>query len=150
MLELLSPNLLFNKQRVFHLNDSVNKTGSSLSACRAVVIYDQPAETLPAGMKEMLDKLVQACQFKPEETVYLNARFVPDISLGDLQNEYKPEAVLVFGEVSISRNISKMKKNFPYELNGVKIINTDNIDTLLKNGEAKKVLWGVLKRMLSI
>ena len=150
MLELLSPNLLFNKQKVFHLNDSVNKTVTNQPERRAIVIYDQPSETLPDSMKEMLDKLVQACQFKPEETVYLNARFAPDISLGDLQNEYKPEAVLVYGDINISRNISKMKKNFVYELNGVKIINTDSLDTLLKNGEAKKVLWGVLKKMLGI
>jgi len=150
MLELLSPNLLFNKQKVFQLNDSVNKTVTGTEVKRAVVVYDQPSETLPAGMQEMLDKLVQACQFKPEETVYLNARFTPEICLGDLQNEYHPEAVLVFGDISISRNIARMKKNFAYELSGVKVINTDSLDTLLKNGEAKKVLWLALKKMLGI
>ncbi len=150
MLELLSPNLLFSKQKVFHLDVSVNKTVSTSGQRKAVVVYSQPEETLPAAMKEMLDKLIQACQFKPEETVYLNARFIPDITLGNLQNEYKPDVVLVFGEVSISRNLSKLKKNFPYELSGVKIINTDSLDTLMKNGEAKKMLWIVLKKMLEI
>ena len=150
MLELLSPNLLFNKQKVFHLNASVNKRASNNTGRKAVVLYDQPLEELPIGMKEMLDKLIQACQFKPEETLYWNARFIPGISLGNLQNEYKPQAVLIFGDVNISRNISKLKKNFVYELSGVKIISTDSLDTLMKNDAAKKALWIALKKMLGI
>ena len=150
MPELLSPEMLFNKQKVFHLNDGVSKTVTSPDMRKAVILFDQPTETLPAPVKEMLDKLIQACKFKPEETIYLNTRFTPDITLGNVQNEYHPEAVLVFGDVSISRNISKLKKNFVYEFSGVKVVNTDSLDTLMKNGEAKKVLWGVLKKMLSI
>ena len=150
MLELLSPNLLFNKQKVFHLNDSVNTTVTHKAIPKTVVLFDQPTETLPQAMKEMLDKLTQACQFKPEETIYINTRFTPDISLGNLQNDYKPAVILVFGDVSISRNIAKLKKHFVYELNGMKIVNTDSLETLMKNGDAKKVLWGVLKKMLGI
>ena len=150
MLELLSPELLFNKQKVFHLNVSVEKTLSEPAFRKIVVIYDQLAEVLTGPLKEMLDKLIQACQFKPEETVYLNVRFNPDLSLGNLQNEYQPATVLVFGDVDISRNLTKLKKNYPYELNGIKVLNAESLDTLLKNGEAKKVLWGVLKKMLGI
>jgi hypothetical protein len=80
----------------------------------------------------------------------LNARYIPGISLGNLQNEYKPQAVLIFGDVNISRNISKLKKNFVYELSGVKIISTDSLDTLMKNDAAKKALWIALKKMLGI
>ena len=150
MLELLSPELLFNKQKVFHLNVNAENTTAEPATHKAVVVFNQPAETLPAPTKEMLDKLIQACQFKPEETVYLNTHFNPDISLGNIQNEYKPLAVLVFGDVEISRNLTKLKKNYPYELNGLKVLNAESLDTLLKNGEAKKVLWGVLKKMLGI
>ncbi len=150
MLELLSPELLFNKQKVFHLNVSVEKTLTDTKPHKVVVVYNQPAEILPPAMKEMLDKLIQACQFKPEDTIYLNAGFNPDISLGNIENEYHPNAVLIFGDVEISRNLTKLKKNYPYELSGVKVLNAESLDTLLKNGEAKKVLWGVLKKMLGI
>ena len=109
-----------------------------------------PAEVLPQPIKEMLDKLIQACQFKPEQTVYLNARFTDDITLGHLQNKYTPILLLVFGDPVISRNLPKLKKNFAYEMNGLKIINAEGLETLVKNDAAKKVLWGVLKKGLGL
>jgi hypothetical protein len=150
MLELLSPDLLFNKQKVFHLNNGVLNTITEVNKRKAVVVYDSPAEVLPQPIKEMLDKLIQACQFKPEETIYLNARFAEDTSLGLLQNQYSPVMVLVFGEPNISRNLPKLKKNYPYELSGVKVINAESLETLVKNDAAKKVLWGVLKKALQL
>lgn len=151
MLELSAPDLLFNKQKVFSLNVSVNQTITEPNLKkRAVVIFDQPTETLPAAVKEMLDKLIQACKFKAEETVYVNAHFEPGISLGKIQNEYSPSVVLVFGEINISRNIIRLKKNFVYELNSVKIVNTEGLDVLVKNDAAKKALWGILKKMLGL
>jgi hypothetical protein len=150
MLELLSPDLLFNKQKVFHLSNSVLNTITNTDKRSAVIIYDLPAEVLPAPLKEMLDKLIQACQFKPEGTIYLNARFSADVSLGHLQNTYNPTMILVFGEPTISRNLPKLKKNFPYELSGVKILNAESLEALSKNDAAKKALWGVLKKMLGI
>ena len=150
MLELSTPDLLFNKQKVFKLRHSVENTITKGNKLKAVVVYDLPTEVLPQPTKEMLDKLIMACQFKPEETVYLNTRFTSQISLGEIQNKYGDVAVLAFGEVNLSRNLSKLKKNFAYELGGIKLVNTDSLDTLMKNGEAKKVLWGVLKKMLGI
>jgi hypothetical protein len=150
MLELLSPDLLFGKQKVFHINDSVSTTITKANKRNAVIVYDYAAEVLPQPVKEMLDKLVQACQFKPEQTIYLNARFTGDVSLGHLQNTYSPTMILIFGDVNVSRNLSKLKRNFAYDLSGVKIVNTEGLETLLKNDAAKKALWGVLKKMLGI
>ena len=150
MLELLSPDLLFNKQKVFNLNNGNYAPIIEINKHKAVIVYDLPAEVLPQAIKEMLDKLIQACQFKPEETIYLNARFAGDITLGHLQNKYNPVMMLVFGDCAISRNLPKLKKNFAYELSGVKIVNTDNLEVLVNNAAAKGVLWGVLKKCLGL
>ena len=150
MLELNTPDLLFNKQKVFQIHHSVTATISNIDLRKAVIVYDMPAEVLPPPTKEMLDKLTQACQFKPEETIYLNARFIEDISLGQIQNQYNPTVVLVFGDVSISRNLSKLKRNYPYEFSGTKVLNAEGLETLVKNDAAKKALWMVLKKMLGL
>ena len=150
MLELLQPDLLFNKQKVFAPHDSVTTTITINTHKRAVVVFSMAAETMPQPIKDMLDKLIQACQFKPEETIYLNSVFTADVSLGHLQNTYNPKAVLVFGDTEISRNLTKLKKNFPYELNGVKVLNAESLEMLVKNDAAKKTLWGVLKKMLQL
>ena len=150
MLELSLPDTLFNKQKVFSLNNGVLSPNIEENKRKAVIVYDLPAEVLPQPIKEMLEKLIQACQFKPEETIYLNARFAGDTSLGQLQSTYSPAMVLLFGEPNISRNLPKLKKNFAYELNGVKVLNAENLDMLVKNDAAKKTLWGALKKMLSV
>ncbi len=150
MLELSSPQLLFNKQKVFHVQHSVTDTTTKATLRKAIVVYDLPNETLQQPLQEMLVKLIQACKFKPEETIYINARFNPDVSLSNLQNKFNPVTILAFGDVPLSRNLSKLKKNFAYDLNGVKVLNTDNMETLVKNDAAKKALWGVLKKMLGL
>lgn len=150
MLELQSPELLFNKQKVFHLNVNTETVPTTANLRKAVVVFNQPFETLPAPLKEMLDKLIQACKFTAEETVYINTHLNPDTTLGKIQNEYNPEAVLVFGEVELSRNLTKLKRNLVYELNGVKIVNAEGLDVLVKNDAAKKALWAVLKKMLDL
>ena len=150
MIEITAPDILFNKQKVFQIHHSVTNTITNINIRKAVIVYDMPTEVLPSATKEMLDKLTQACQFKPEETVYLNAHFTDDISLGEIQNQYKPTAVLVFGDVSISRNLSKLKRNYAYEFSGTKVLNAESLDTLVKNDAAKKALWLVLKKMLGL
>ena len=150
MLELSSPELLFNKQKVYHLQDSVTSTTTKPEQRKAVVVYDMPTETVAQPLQEMLDKLIMACKFKPEETIHINTRFTPDVSLGTLENQYTPVMVIVFGEVSMSRNLTKLKKNFAYELNGVKVVNTDGLEALVKNDAGRKALWMVLKKMLGL
>jgi hypothetical protein len=150
MIELLQPDLLFNKQKVFTIQDSVNTTISNVEPKKAVVVFDLVSETMPQPIKDMLDKLIQACQFKPDETIYLNARFAGDVTLGHLQNTYNPKTVLVFGDTEVSRNVTKLKKNFPYDLNGIKLLNAESLEMLVKNDAAKKTLWGVLKKMLQL
>ena len=150
MIELLQPDLLFNKQKVFTIQDSVNTTISNVTPKKAVVVFDLVSETMPQPIKDMLDKLIQACQFKPDETVYLNARFTDDVTLGHLQNTYNPKTVLVFGDTEVSRNVTRLKRNFPYDLNGIKVLNAESLEMLVKNDAAKKTLWGVLKKMLQL
>jgi len=150
MLELSSPELLYNKQKVYHVQDGVFDTITKTDARKAIVVYDLPSETLQQPLKEMLDRLIQACKFKPEEAIYINARFTPDVTLGALQNKYNPVAVLVFGEVNLSRNLNKLRKNVAYDFSGVKVVNTDLMEMLVKNDAAKKTLWGVLKNMLGL
>ena len=150
MLELSAPHLLFNKQKVFNLNNGVSSTITEVNKRNVVIVYDLAAEVLPQALKEMLDKLIQACQFIPEETVYLNARSAGDISLGHLQNKYAPVLMLIFGEPNISRNLPKLKKNFAYEINGVKVINAEGLETLIKNDAGKKALWLSLKKALGL
>ena len=150
MLELSLPDTLFNKQKVFSLNNGVLSPHIEENKRKAVIVYDLPAQVLPEPIKAMLDKLIQACQFKPEETIYLNARYAGDTSLGQLQSTYSPTMVLLFGEPNISRNLPKLKKNLAYEFSGVKVLNAESLELLVKNDAAKKTLWGVLKKMLDI
>ncbi len=150
MIELSNPGLLFNKQKIFHLRDSVTTTITKHNTTKALVVYNSPGETLAEPVKQMLDKLILACQFNAEQTQYVNVHFTGNISLGKMQSLYNPAVVLIFGDVDISHNLSSLKKNYPYDFSGVKVLNADSLELLVKNDAAKKSLWGVLKKMLGL
>jgi hypothetical protein len=150
MIQISAPEALFSKQKVFRFDKNVDKGSDIRSVYKVVVIYETPQPELPAAQNDMLLKLIAACQFKQEEVYYINRSLLEDISLGNLQNRFSPQFILIFGEINLSRNITGIKKNAVYQLSGVKVIYTDSLVTLEKNPQAKKTLWGSLQKMLEI
>ncbi len=152
MIHLQQPALLFGKQKVYQLSGNVEKKTANETApqkFRAVVLFENAVEELPVTTNEMLSKLIIACKFSEEETLLLNQKYARS-SIGYLQSCYEPELILIFGEMQVSKNILKLKKNFPFEISGTKILQTDSLEHLVKNESSKTTLWKILKPMLGI
>lgn len=152
MIQLNTPHVLFSKQKLMRVSGNVEKKISEPALAanyRAVFIYSYEKEELSEVFKEMFGKLSGACKFKPEQTLFINSSFNP-VTLGQLQAQYKPELILVFGEMLVSRNLAKLKKHYPYDVSGAVVIKTETIENLeLVKGEKLK-LWGVLQQALKL
>lgn len=150
MLGLNAPDTLFNKQKLVRFNTNVDNKTEHAIPCKVAVVYELQAKELPTATKDMLDKIIMACRFKIEEAVYINRHLVADTSLGVLQSEFSPVLVLVFGDISVSRNLTKLQNNVPYVINGMHVICMESITSFSKNDAAKKTLWALLKKVLGI
>lgn len=149
MLQLTSPQHLFNKQKVFQTTAAVENLSSNTKQARVVIVFESSTPELPANLKEMIDKMISACKYKPEDAVYINGTNT-NYSIGRIQNQYRPETILIFGNISLGKNISCLNKNIGYELSGVKVLWAESLANLEKNANEKKVLWGALQRMLGL
>ncbi|MFN8323223.1 MAG: hypothetical protein U0T74_11250 [Chitinophagales bacterium] len=152
MIQLHAPQVLFGKQKVLHVSRNVEKKISetvSSGSYRAVFIYNFEKEQLLDPFKDMLTKLAGACKLKPDETLFINC-FSHPVSIGQLQGQYSPELILIFGDMPASRNISRLKKHYPYNISGAVVIKTETIENLeLIKGEKAK-LWSVLQQALKL
>ncbi len=149
MLLLSSPQLLFNRQKVFRINNNVEKKSLTSGTYKIVLVYDYNTAELSLQLKEMIDKIVQACKFNIQEALYINRNLYQDISLGYIQNQFNPGVILVMGNLDLSRNATPFKKNVPYEMNGTKILFTSTVTDLDQVKGEKQALWAVLQRMLN-
>ena len=152
MINLAYPASLFSKQKVFEISKNVEKKEPAKvlrEKFRIVVLYNNPLAELPASINDMLKKIIGACKFAEGETLMLNQN-LETLSLGYIQSRYQPEMILVFGEIHLSNNLSKLKKNVPLEINGTQIIQTDSLENLEKVKGAKGLLWESLQQTLNL
>ena len=152
MIQLHAPQVLFGKQKVLRVSQNVEKKipeTSSPGTYRAVFIYSFEKEQLLAPFMEMLTKLAGACKLKPDESLFINC-FSHPVSIGQLQGQYSPELLLVFGDMPVSRNISRLKKHYPYDISGAVVIKTDTMENLEQVKGEKVKLWGVLQQALGL
>jgi hypothetical protein len=149
MLRISNPSLIFMGQRLYHTANNVEKPAIAPANYKIAFLYQTNGE-LTGSLKEMADKLVVACKFKPEEAVYMPANANNITSIAIIKANYGANALLIFGNISISRNMAALKKNVPYELNGIKLLRTESLETLQKNGNEKMALWEGLKKMFGI
>ncbi len=148
MIKLTNADLLFEKQPVYRVLTS--KSALSATPHKVIIVYRSAAAELPASQKEMLEKLVVACKYKVEDVVYVNTGISGEMSLGVLKATYSPEVVLVFGEVKVSHNLPALKRNQPFELNGLKVLQAEELDKLHSNAKEKGVLWVGLQKMMAL
>jgi DNA polymerase III psi subunit len=147
-MELNYPQTLYHKEKIWKVSGPNKPAIPEINKeSRLIVLYDNPSQELPAHLKEMLIKLIQACRFKPEETTYVNFTFSP-ISLQNINCD--PELILIFGDLKISRNTSSLFKNQPYELNGIKILRTERLEKLEQMKAEKAALWSALQQTLNL
>ncbi len=150
MIKIAATNTLFNRQKLFKTGrDTGTVKRFSAEGKNMAVVYAHAEKELPAAVKEMLDKIIVACKFKPEQTIYLNNKF-NKLSIGELLNANPLSLVIVFGEVALSRNLAKLKKNEPYEMNGTIIIQTEPLSKLHADKKEKDLLWKVLKKTINL
>ena len=146
MLKLQSPNILFDKRKILSKgHHSVYERDGK----RVVILYESAQTELPDTERGMLDKMMQACKCKQEEVLYINLNG-KNTSLGDLINQYSPELVLVFGKVSVSRNMQEMKKNIPHVISNVKVVPAESLDKLVASTDEKQRLWAILQKVLNL
>ena len=149
MIHLSSPSGLFENKKVYMVSAKAGSNTGKFSQ-KVIVVYRYNSEKLPESLQQMLDKLLQACKFNITETAYINMDIETDISLGIIQETYPAEVVLVFGETGLERNLLKLKKNIPFVINGLKVIQADSLSTLHGNDREKKALWGGLQKLLTL
>ena len=152
MIQVTKPHLLFKGQKVYHLpKDVENQQNGAIngSFAKFIAVYESDSSELIPSRKEILDKLIIACKYNPEQVVYVNVG-MKTATLSNLLVQYSPEVILIFGEIEISRNMTNLKKNYPFEINGVKILQTETLEKLEKVTGEKSLLWASLKRMLNI
>ena len=152
MIKLNSAELLFDKQKVYAQTAGVNN--SKLSAdikpdTKAVLLYSSADATLPAPQQEMLDKMMAACKFTPQQVQYVNITHSP-LSLGDVLAIGGLQLVLVFGKYEGSRNMIGLKYNLPIPISGVEVLLTDSLEKLMAEPKLKGSLWNALKVALNI
>ena len=138
---------LFSGQKVFRISKDVENKNQE--AIKAVVVYENSSDNLSSVFKEMLDKLMKACKFNPNEVLFLNIKD-NEVSLGQIQSSFNPQIVLLFGEIAGSKNMIKLQKNISYEMNGTKIIRTESLENLEKVKGEKGKLWEVLQQTLNL
>jgi hypothetical protein len=114
-----------------------------------VIEYENQAPLLPQPLKDMLDKIMQACLFKTDEVIYLNHKPEPR-SFSNISSNYQPEIILVFGDINLSHNLAPLIKNRPYEINGVKVLRTENLEKLDQMKAEKSALWTSLQSMFTL
>ncbi|MES2621518.1 MAG: hypothetical protein V4615_11765 [Bacteroidota bacterium] len=128
-----------------------NQTNSTINVAfiKFIAIYEADSLELTPSRKEILEKLTAACKYNPGQVVYVNSG-LDKVALNNLLTKYSPEVVLVFGDIEVSRNLTNLKKNYPFEINGVKILRTETLENLEKVASEKSLLWTSLKRMLNL
>ena len=149
MLHLSSPSGLFENKKVYHVSGAIGPVPGNSSA-KIIVAYRYNSERLPEPLQQMLDKLLQACKFDPSATAYINIDFNENTSLGTIQETYPAKVLLLFGETGLERNLAKLKRNIPFIINGIKIIQAESLSALNGNDKEKKALWGGLQKLLTL
>lgn len=152
MIKLNSAELLFDKQKIFVKTSTVNKTklsANNQAGTQAVLLYKADGDRLPAAQQEMLEKMMAACKFKPEEAQYINLKN-DEATLGDVLAMNGLRLVLIFGKYEASRNMTALKLNIPVNLSGVEVLLTDSLEKLTAEPKLKGNLWNALKGALGL
>jgi hypothetical protein len=148
-LEIHYPELLFDRQRIYRISSSVDKKSEALNDCKLLVCYSSKIE-LHSATTDMLNKLIGACKVSDADVVYLNL-YNNDYSFADAINEYNPEVVLIFGEISLRSNMASLFKNHIFEIGAIKLIRTDSLDDVFNNKKGEKTnLWSALKQLYKL
>jgi len=151
MIKFHSVSTLFKGQKLYHINGERNLAALAQSKVKAIAIFDISEHETPPNITELLNKLFLACQFKLDEMLFVNRHLMPKLKLGDLQSRFAPSLILVFGNILSLPNITGLSKNIVLELNGLKIIYTDDVLTFEKNQKGEKgKLWSNLQKSLAI
>jgi hypothetical protein len=146
MIELSAPEELLAQQNLYRIGGNVDKARPAFThAYKLVVVLSQPFNALPAALKEMVEKLIAACKLDSAQVAYTDVESA-DISYQNIIRAYRPEVILVFGEIALSRNLNGLKKNQPYEFNGTKILLAQTLDYIAKTQAEKSALWVGLQK----
>ncbi len=149
MLEINHPVLLFQNQKIFVKKRQNLPKNEWLKGADVVVIFFEKNNEWKQDWEEMLNKLVAACGFKPENMLRINVaseRFV----LSEIQKEINTKLMLLFGDFSITNNMSEIPRNFPFCLSGSVIIRTVDLSGIVTDKIQKSKLWGALQSGLNL
>jgi hypothetical protein len=152
MIKLNSPELLFDKHKLYvHLtNVGKNEEMPHINDdTQALVLYAAKNSEITDAQKEMLDKMMVACKFTPNQVQYMNVNGLK-VALGQLFGNKTPKLVLLFGKLPLSGNLGQLAKHHPVTLGGVNVILTEQLDKLEVSNADKKALWETLKMVLNI
>lgn len=150
MFQLAMPEQLLAGEKLYSTERGVDKVmPPKPEGCRLVVVLNKPLTGLPDNLKQMVEKLVAACKIDTKDVAYMDS---PQgyISFSQIASQYRPQAVLVFGNIKISRNLTGLKTNLPYEFNGTKILFAGELEKIDKTPTEKKALWAGLQQMFGL
>src|SRR5262249_39544988 len=150
MLALSTPQQLFSRKGLYHINGLAGEKFSEISPAKVLLLYEYAEPELPGQLKGMLEKILLACKYKQEDAAFINVKYKSDIIQGSLWSLYNPELILLFGNIKLSRNTTALKKNVPYTFGKLKMIQSETLEILDKNSQEKQALWNSLKQMLGL
>ena len=146
MIHLSEPTILFEKSKIIRVQAPVNKQSDSSQAKLLCVFQNEP-EDIPKVHTEMLDNLIKACEIEKNDSVYLSSE---NFSVRDITESKSLRLVIIFGPISLNKNLGLMEKNYPYDLNDIKFIRTETIDKLSSSKAEKMELWKSLQIALNL
>lgn len=117
---------------------------------KTVVVFfeDKNNEQLPATENEQLFKILTACKLKEEDVLLLNTAFQKH-TLATLRTVYALKAVIVFGDVAISKNM-QLKAYQALFVDNIRLLKSEALQVLMIKPDKKMLLWKELQKIFEV
>lgn len=146
MITIQYPELLFEKQKLYRLSKSVEKTSSNdpETAIGMLVVYSQAAKVLAESNKLLLDNLAKACKLNQENVRYVNATCQLE-QLTEWELRYPNALILLLGDISFDTKFQQVSVNELKKIEQNSLLKALPIEQLSESKEAKAELWRLLQ-----
>lgn len=154
---LNNPSLLYNKQTLYVIEGDtifdLNQAGVRLRKGKEIVVlYYYPGLTEPPYDEwQQLVKILGACKLTEDDIVCINTANVKGLSWSSLSRALPISVVVMFGNLTgyLSANV-QVHKHITYNLNGVQLVKSEPLSTLIKSQADKGNLWTCLKKVFNL
>ncbi len=154
MLQITRPDLLFAKQKVFNITTGVENPKpigiQGKKGSETVILYSFTSREILGGEERtQLFKILTACKLTESEVTLVNLAFAPQASVSWLRSQFPVKTLIIFGDLPVGRNL-RVSKNHTFNIDGINVIRSESLTTLLTSAADKKALWEELKIVFGV